>query len=426
MAVVAPLAVFSDTEILEIQRRTLRVLVVGQIAGSAALSAAVTVGAFVVQDILGQKTPWGGIASATVTIGTAFMAQLLSRLMLRQGRRRGLMLGYSLALIGGLIAGFGVERQSLWIFLAGLFLFGNGQSANLLSRYAATDLAKAENRGAAMSRILFASTFGAVFGPILIKPAEHLGQSLFGWNLYTGPWVFSGLFFITSFINAALRLKPDPLVVSGGIVRRSSSEQIDSKNEQLSVSRFLVSSPKTRLAFYAMVISHVTMVAVMTMTPVHLREHNHETVSAYIISLHIAGMYAFSPLVGRFSDRHGRLNTLLVGCLVLMLSTIMSASAGSNPTVFFPSLWLLGVGWSFGLIGSSSLLVDSVPIDYRVKVQGSADVAMSLFGGVAGFSSGFIRKSWGFPWLSMLGTMLVLFLLALLLLNVERFRLQEA
>jgi len=417
---------FSESEIREIQKRTLRVLIAGQIAGSAALSAAVTVGAFVVQDILGQKTPWGGIASATVTIGTAFMAQLLSRLMLRQGRRRGLMLGYALALVGGLIAGVGVERQSLAIFLFGLFLFGNGQSANLLSRYAATDLAQAENRGAAMSRILFASTFGAVFGPILIRPAEHLGQSLFGWNLYTGPWVFSGLFFITSFVNAALRLKPDPLVVSGGIALRKSASSSVTQDQRLSVFQFLSGSPKTRLALYAMVISHVTMVAVMTMTPVHLREHGHETVSAYIISLHIAGMYAFSPLVGRFSDRHGRLNTLLVGCLILMLSTIMSALAGSNPAVFFPSLWLLGVGWSFGLIGSSSLLVDSVPIDYRVKVQGSADVAMSLFGGVAGFSSGFIRKAWGFPWLSMLGTIIVLFLLGLLLTNIERFKLQEA
>ena len=417
---------YSESEILEIQKRTLRVLIAGQIAGSAALSAAVTVGAFVVQDILGQKTPWGGIASATVTVGTAFMAQLLSRLMLRQGRRRGLMLGYALALIGGLIAGFGVERQSLAIFLCGLFLFGNGQSANLLSRYAATDLAQASNRGAAMSRILFASTFGAVFGPVLIRPAEHLGQNVFGWNLYTGPWVFSGLFFITSFINAALRLKPDPLIVSGGIVLRKSARAGRDQAKQMSVFQFLAQTPKTRLAFYAMVISHVTMVAVMTMTPVHLRQHGHETVSAYIISLHIAGMYAFSPLVGRFSDRHGRLNTLLVGCLILMLSTIMSALAGSNPAVFFPSLWLLGVGWSFGLIGSSSLLIDSVPLDYRVKMQGSADVAMSLFGGAAGFSSGFIRKAWGFPWLSMLGTLIVLFLLALLLTNVERFRLQEA
>ena len=420
MAIVGSYEALSVVEKQAIQKRTLRVLVLGQMAGSAALSAAVTVGAFVIQDMLGQKTPWGGIASATVTVGTAFMAQLLSRLMLRQGRRRGLMLGYSLALLGGLIAGCGVEFQSLTVFLFGLFLFGNGQSANLLSRYAATDLAEANHRGAAMSRILFASTFGAVLGPVLIKPAEHLGQNLFGWNLYTGPWVFSGLFFITSFVNVSLRLKPDPLILSGGTLSQRSAKTQSDDDSRPSVMQFLVSSPHTRLAFYGIVVSHVTMVAVMTMTPVHLREHGHETVSAYIISLHIAGMYAFSPLVGRFSDTKGRLNTLLVGCLVLIASTVMSAMAGSNPAVFFPSLWLLGIGWSFGLIGASSLLIDSVPIEQRVRVQGAADVAMSLFGGLAGFSSGFIRSSIGFPWLSLLGTFIVLVLIAVLLLNIVR------
>ncbi len=420
MAIVDPYEVLSLEEKQEIQQRTLRVLVLGQMAGSAALSAAVTVGAFVIQNMLGQKTPWGGIASATVTVGTALMAQLLSRLMLRQGRRRGLMLGYALALIGGLIAGSGVEIQSLPLFLLGLFLFGNGQSANMLARYAATDLAEVNQRGAAMSRILFASTFGAVLGPVMIKPAEHLGQYLFDWNLYTGPWVFSGLFFITSFVNVAIRLKPDPLIVSGGIISQRSGTTDPESELQPSVVQFLVSSPRTRLAFYGMVVSHVTMVAVMTMTPVHLREHGHETVSAYIISLHIAGMYAFSPLVGKFSDSKGRVNTLLVGCLVLIASTVMSALAGSNPAVFFPSLWLLGIGWSFGLIGASSLLIDSVPIEQRVRVQGAADLAMSLFGGLAGFSSGFIRSSIGFPWLSLLGTCIVLMLIAVLLLNIVR------
>ena len=394
-------------------------LVVGQIAGSAALSAAVTVGAFVIQDLLGQTTPWGGIASATVTIGTAFMAQLLSRLMLRQGRRVGLMAGYSMAIVGGLVAGLGVELQSLTVFLIGLFLFGNGQSANLLSRYAATDLAEPTERGAAMSRILLASTFGAVFGPLLIRPAEELGKAAFGWNQYTGPWVFSGLFFLTSLINVSLRLKPDPLVVAGGLRSQQKLDVNGVASPGVKVLSFLKSSAKTRLAFYGMMISHITMVAVMTMTPVHLRQHGHETVSAYIISLHIAGMYAFSPFIGRFSDRNGRLNTMLVGCFVLIVSTVMSAFAGSNPIVFFPSLWLLGIGWSFGLIGASSLLVDSVPIQHRVRVQGSADVAMSLCGGLAGFSSGFIRKSFGFPWLSMLGTFVVLGLTLTLLLNIE-------
>ena len=309
--------------------------------------------------------------------------------------------------------------QSLTVFLIGLFLFGNGQSANLLSRYAATDLAEPTERGAAMSRILFASTFGAVFGPLLIRPAEELGKAAFGWNQYTGPWVFSGLFFLTSFINVSLRLKPDPLVVAGGLRSQQKLDVNGVASPGVKVLSFLKSSQKTRLAFYGMMISQITIVAVMTMTPVHLRQHGHETVSAYIISLHIAGMYAFSPFIGRFSDRNGRLNTMLVGCFVLIVSTVMSAFAGSNQIVFFPSLWLLGIGWSFGLIGASSLLVDSVPIQHRVRVQGSADVAMSLCGGLAGFSSGFIRKSFGFPWLSMLGTFVVLGLTLTLLLNIE-------
>ena len=277
----------SDTpDIAAIQRRTLRVLTAGQVVGSAALSAAVTVGAFVIQDILGQETPLGGMASATVTVGTAFMAQRLARLMSRRGRRRGLALGYGLALVGGVIAGIGVETSTLWVFMLGLFLFGNGQASNLLSRYAAMDLATDEHRGRAMSRVLFASTFGAVFGPILIKPAERVGEHLFGWNLYTGPWIFSGIFFTFSLVNVWFRLRPDPLEVAGRLG--------NSDGPQRSLSDVLIPirhSSSSRLALSAMVLSQMTMVAIMTMTPVHLKIHGHESISAFVVSLHVAGMY---------------------------------------------------------------------------------------------------------------------------------------
>ena len=409
---------YSADEIEGIQSNTLRVLVASQIAGSAALAAAVTVGAFVMQDILGQSTPWGGAASATVTMGTAFMAQLLARQMNQHGRRRGLQLGYAFAIFGGLIAGLGAETKTLWVFILGLFLFGNGQAANLLSRYAATDLAQPSKRGAAMSRILFASTFGAVFGPLLIRPAEELGMSLFGWNQYTGPWVFSGVFFLTSLINTTLRLRPDPLEVSGGLNSQASPGL--PKRSFKDVWRIFKNSNDGRVALASMVISQMTMVAVMTMTPVHLKSHDHETVSAYIISLHIVGMYAFSPLIGKFSDRKGRHKTIMIGALLLMGSTVLSALAGDSPALLFPSLWLLGIGWSFGLIGGSSLLVDSVATESRVRVQGAADLLMSFFGGTAGFSSGFIRKAVGFHWLSNLGTVLSATLLVIVLIRLNR------
>jgi MFS family permease len=306
----------------------------------------------------------------------------------------------------------------LWVFILGLFLFGNGQAANLLSRYAATDLAQPSKRGAAMSRILFASTFGAVFGPLLIRPAEELGMSLFGWNQYTGPWVFSGVFFLTSLINTTLRLRPDPLEVSGGLNSQASPGL--PKRSFKDVWRIFKNSNDGRVALASMVISQMTMVAVMTMTPVHLKSHDHETVSAYIISLHIVGMYAFSPLIGKFSDRKGRHKTIMIGALLLMGSTVLSALAGDSPALLFPSLWLLGIGWSFGLIGGSSLLVDSVATESRVRVQGAADLLMSFFGGTAGFSSGFIRKAVGFHWLSNLGTVLSATLLVIVLIRLNR------
>ncbi len=399
-----------------LQKKTLRVLVTGQVVAAAALSAAVTVGAFVIQDILGQDTAWGGVSSATFTMGSAFMSQVLARKMSRKGRRIGLQYGYSMAIVGGLLAGFAVNRGSLTLFILGLFLYGSGQASNLLSRYAAMDLAAPEQRSQAMSYILFGSTFGAVFGPVLIKPAEDFGVDVFGWSLYTGPWIASACFFGFALINVAVRLRPDPLEASGGLI---SQQGIGVVTPNLgSALRTINGIRNARVALSAMVISQVTMVAVMTMTPVHLKLHGHEDVSPYVISLHIAGMYAFSPLVGKFTDRRGKLLSISIGGILLVSATVMAALAGEAATLLWPSLWLLGIGWSFGLIGGSSLLVESVPESSRVTVQGAADLMMSFCGGMAGFSSGFIRKAFGFHMLSNLGTLLALLLV---MIGIRRF-----
>lgn len=412
--------VVAGTDVGEIQRRTLRVLVVGQLAAAAALSSAVTVGAFVVQQILGQSTPWGGIATATVTIGTAFMSQALARIMNRRGRRYGLRLGYAMAIVGGLTAGVGAETKSLAVFVIGLFVYGSGQASNLMSRYAATDLAEPEQRATAMSRILFASTFGAVLGPVLVQPAQWAGEELFDWHKYTGPWVFSAAFFVFSLMNTSLRLKPDPLFLA----RELRGEAVGGV-PQLKIRTAYAAAFETtngRIAVLAMVVSQMTMVAVMTMTPVHLKFHGHEFVNAYIISLHIAGMYAFSPFVGRFSDTKGRHAAIKLGGSLLVAATAFSALSGDHYLLLFPALWLLGVGWSFGLIGGSSLLVDSVRDDARVAVQGVADMSMSFFGGVAGFSSGFIRKAVGYHVLSTFALVLAMLMVITATLTTTRRR----
>lgn len=363
-----------------------------------ALASAVTVGAFVIEDILGVDTPWAGAATATVTIGTAFLSQVLARIMSGRTRRAGLQVGYATGAVGGLTAALGAETGQLAVFLGGLFLYGAGQASNLLARYAATDLAEPDERARSMGRILFAATFGAVFGPVLVVPAQSVGEDLFGWDTYTGPWVAAAVFLAVAAANVSVTLRPDPLEV----LRASEPGSVGDATDRppsvtwIAVVRAIQASADGRLAIAAMVVSHAAMVAVMTMTPVHLRAHGHEGVSPYVISLHIAGMYAFSPWVGRFSDRHGRRAAIRVGAFLLVASTVLSAVAGESHVLLWPALWLLGIGWSFGLIGGSSLLVDAMPMHLRVRSQGVSDLAMSLCGGAAGFSSGFIRDAIGY------------------------------
>ena len=137
-----------------------------------------------------------------------------------------------------------------------------------------------------------------------------------------------------------------------------------------------------------MAVSQATMVAVMTMTPVHMKLHGHESLSPYVISVHIGGMFAFSPLVGRYVDRRGSLSTVQVGAAILVAATLLASTAGITEWLLFPALWALGLGWNFGLLGGSAMLIESVDSTERVAVQGTSDLTMSLCGAVAGFSSG--------------------------------------
>ena len=286
--------------------------------------------------------------------------------MWHRGRRPGLQLGYGLAAVGGVIAAIGAERKVLAVFVAGLFLFGSGQASNLLARYAATDLADPDHRGRAMSRVVFASTFGAVFGPLLIAPAERAGEEWFGFDRYTGPWLFSAVCFAVAMVNTAVRLRPDPLVVAGGGAMAAGAASPPIRHAV----RVIGAAPRARLALGSMAVSQAAMVAVMTMTPVHMRLHGHEAMSPYVISAHIGGMFAFSPLVGRYVDRRGSLSAVQVGAAILVAATLLASTAGITEWLLFPALWALGLGWNFGLLGGSALLIESVVPAERVARAG--------------------------------------------------------
>jgi len=393
--------VIDDADRQVLQRRTLVTLSISQVLGSAGLTSGITVGGLIAKDLLDGDT-FAGLSTASLTIGSALGSAQLARLMTERGRRPGLVTGYTVAVLGAVLAIVAVQQRSFALLIIGSVLLGAGQASNLLTRYAAADLASPDQRARAISRLVFMSTFGAVAGPVMVGLGEALGRAV-GIDELAGPYLFSAGFFLLAAGIAAWRLRPDPLVVAGGVRREGAPR---TRVDLVGSLRLVMARPDARLALTSMVVSQVVMVAVMTMTPLHMRDHDHSVqLVGFVLAVHIAGMYALAPFIGRLNDRVGGSRVIAAAGAVLALSTIITALAGAAPSLLFVGLFLLGVGWSGGLIAGSSMLTASVPLEQRTRVQGAADLSMSLMGGLAGFSSGFVKQSLGYHMLSNAGTL---------------------
>jgi len=382
-----------------VQRRTLSVLFVSAIFGRAGMSIVFAVASLLIKRILEDDT-WAGASTAAVTVGTAFSASILSNYMNRRGRRPGLAVGYLVATVGGVVALFGGQHLFLFGYLVGIALVGVGQGATTLARYAAADLAKPDDRGKAISWVVFASTVGAVGGPALAGPAGDIAVS-FGLDKLVGAFLFSTVFFAFAGLALWIGLRPDPLVVAGGLRKAGSTH----KRGFVAGIKAIVANSTAQLALVGLIASQAVMVMVMAMTPLHMDAHGHDLgVIGFIISTHTAGMFAFAPLAGWAADRFGRIPTLAVGASFLLVATILTALAGEAPVLLmFPGLFMLGLGWSFGVIASSALLSESVAPEHLLSAQGAGDLLTSFVSGFAALASGFVFSLAGFHILSMIG-----------------------
>lgn len=379
-----------DTELL--QRRTVRSLRFMQIPSQAAVSGVVAVVALLASDLVGSDS-LAGVGNAGATLGAAFTAVPLAAMMRRRGRRPALVTAFGVGAIGASTAAIGGEIGSLSLFIVGMLLFGAGQAGALQSRYAAADLAPPDMKASAIASVVWVGTLGAVFGPLLTPLEKNLAESL-GISRLVGPFAAAAVLFAVSGVVAAIRLRPDPLVISGGT--NSDAPKVRLAVQVRVALRAIGESRLAKAGLAAMVVSQATMVAVMTMTPPHMKDHGHADLSALVVALHIVGMYGFSPLIGRLTDRFGRLRSLEVGAVILGVGIISTVVAGYVPGLMFVGLLLLGIGWSVGLIAGTTLVSESVRPSMKVEVQGTADLSMSLCGGLAAFASGFIKQEWGF------------------------------
>ena len=379
-----------------VQRRTVRTLMIGQALGTAAVASMLAALGLLAAEVLGSDS-LAGLPAAVATLGTAFIASPLAGLAVHKGRRPALWTGYGLGAIGAATAAVGGQIGAFWLLLVGMAIFGGGPAAGLQSRFAAADLAEPDRRARDISRVVWVATVGGVLGPVL-NPAENsFGRSI-GLGPWVGPIVAAVFLYLIAASWAALRLRPDPLMVRA---QRAGLPPMERPRRQLSTAWAAVrSEPAALLAIATLAVSHAVMTAVMTMTPLHMRDHGQAELSGVVIAVHVLGMYGLSPLVGRYADRKGTRRTIRDGALILVIGVMASVIAGYQPALIFIGLFLLGLGWSFGLIAGSALLTSSVPETSRVAAQGLSDTLLSGLAAAAAVVSGLVKQGWGFHWLA--------------------------
>ena len=380
----------------EDQSRIIKVLSTTQVLNGIGTTGTIAAGSLLVSSI-SHSTTLAGLAQTTAVLGAAAMALPLAQLTRRGGRRLALSSGYGIGVLGALLAVIGATHRTLYVVLIGTFMVGAASASGYQARFAAIDLATDASRSKNLSFVVWGSTIGAVTGPNLMQPSGNVAHFL-GLPRLTGPYLVAGLTLFMATIVTRMFLTPDPYLTAN----RESNESPSAKNESTRVVLAHIRSyPNALFAIATVAIGHLAMVSVMVMTPVHMAMVDLTmTVIGLVISVHVIGMYAFSPLVGALSDRIGRVRVIQIGVVLLLAAALVTGTTpGTDSVRLGVGLFLLGLGWSCTLIAGSTFLSESVDVSMRPSSQGASDLVMNLMGAGGGAIAGVIISTLSYAWL---------------------------
>jgi MFS family permease len=326
----------------------------------------------------------------------ALAAPLIGRWMDRAGRRPGILLALAMTVLGGAGCAAAVIVGSFPLLLAAVVPFGIGYAGVNLTRAAVADMYRPERRARAVGIVLACGTVGAVGSPLLVAFVQGAARSPRAADLL--PWLIvpAGALVASAFV---LRVRPDPrdLAPPDGDVDPAPAR---TPRELLRVGPF-------RTAILAAAVGQIAMVGVMGVTPAALHHLGHgDTAIAWIISLHIGGMFAFSPLIGAAMDRWGRRAGLVAGCLASVAGALLAGTEGSAPLVG-AGLFALGIGWSATFLGATAVISDVTTPGERAGALGFTDLFVSLCSATAGLISGLVLEAAGYSTLGVITAALV-------------------
>ncbi|NUL46182.1 MFS transporter [Cellulosimicrobium funkei] len=414
------------------QRRAVRVLGTAQVFSGLGNGATLSLGSILAVELSGAESN-AGFVNTAMTLGSAAVSIPLSTLAVRHGRRVALGIGLAAGLLGQALMVAAVITRLFPLLLLGAFLVGFGAAVNLQARFAVTDLSAPQHRGRDLSVVVWAITVGAVLGPNMVGP----GAVVSGWldlPVHAGPFLISGAGMAVGAAIILVGLRPDPLLlrrrlegaaenpVSAGVGpdSRPSGPSLSSgrpPNAPRSTGwgagwRIVRAQPTALAAVLTVVGAHAVMVGLMSMTPLHLQHEAGLTSSdlgqhpdtvvliGFTLSLHVAGMYALSPVMGILTDRLGSARVAGGGLTFLLAAAAMTGFFPHQHLAVVTGLILLGLGWSAATVAGSTLLVAALRPADRVPAQGFSDAVMSLAAAVSSLAAGPIMGGLGFAGLS--------------------------
>ena len=382
-------------------------LFVSQVLGSVGTAVGIAVGALLAADMLSVAV--SGLAQSAIVLGAALLAAPATRFARRRGRGPSLAATYFIGALGAALTVAGATLRSPALLFAGFFLFGGAGAATLQARFAAVDLAPPARYGRHLSLIVWATTIGGVAGPNLASVSgAWLGR--YGIPTLAAPFALAAALFVVVAALLFLRLRPDPLLVAqrtGAAGRGTTAAPRAGMREAL---RAILANRDATLGVAATAFGHVVMVGVMAMTPVHIRSGGHGPeitlrIVGVVLGVHVAGMYAFAPLIGWLVDRVGKRPVIFAGITLLIAACAAAGTAGHDNVRLGLGLLLLGLGWSAAMVSGSALLTASIPAELKPSAQGVSDMLMGLAGASAGALSGIVVQASGYARLALVAAL---------------------
>lgn len=383
------------TNVKRTARKITWVLFANQSLASAGFIAAATINSILGAQ-LGGSDYWTGVPSAVYLLGAAFAASAWGYIFERIGRRNSMVGGLLLGVVGNALVLFAIRASSLLVFLFGMLLMGITNAAVVLGRFAAAEVNPPEQRGKAISQVVWGGTFGAVFGPLLVGPMGKFVLAL-GMDELAGAYLATLVLFVIAAGVVLIGLRPDPREVGREIAALYPESTPHGETRPI---REILIQPAALTAVVAMILGQVVMVGLMVITSRHMNHNQHGlTDISHVIQSHTIGMYAFSVVSGYLADKWGRGQVILSGAAMLLLACVL-APISPDVIPLAVALFFLGLGWSFCFVGGSTLLADQLSPAERSRTQGFSDLLVGLASAVASLSSGFIFAATNFTIIS--------------------------